>query len=159
MADTQRVEFGFEGGKVVPVRLSEDEPKDLRKQVEKGLLARRQDQGRDGCRLRRQVVFLRIDAGWQKAGLSVLADARSDGTGAFRRGVVGAALWWRRIRRLPLRAALLGGSAAPVISPSGCARCWRPSRASGCWRSPGTGYRTLDIAEWGGPRAGLRSST
>jgi len=36
MADTQKVEIGFEGGQVVPVRLSGDELKELRKQVEKG---------------------------------------------------------------------------------------------------------------------------
>ena len=36
MADAQKVEIGFEGGQVVSVRLSEDELKGLRKQVEKG---------------------------------------------------------------------------------------------------------------------------
>ena len=36
MAEAQKVEIGFEGGQVVSVRLSEDELKDLRKQVEKG---------------------------------------------------------------------------------------------------------------------------
>ena len=36
MAEAQKVEIGFEGGQVVAVRLSEDELKDLRKQVEKG---------------------------------------------------------------------------------------------------------------------------
>lgn len=36
MAEAQRVEIGFEGGQVVPARLSEDELKSLRKQVEKG---------------------------------------------------------------------------------------------------------------------------
>jgi hypothetical protein len=36
MADAQRVEIGFEGGQVVSVRLTDDELKDLRKQVEKG---------------------------------------------------------------------------------------------------------------------------
>jgi hypothetical protein len=36
MADTQKVEIGFEGGQVVAVRLSADELKALRKQVEKG---------------------------------------------------------------------------------------------------------------------------
>lgn len=36
MADVQKVEIGFEGGQVIPVRLSSDELKDLRKQVEKG---------------------------------------------------------------------------------------------------------------------------
>ena len=34
--DMQKVEIGFEGGQVVAVRLSDDELKDLRKQVEKG---------------------------------------------------------------------------------------------------------------------------
>lgn len=36
MADMQKVEIGFEGGQVLPVRLKEDELKDLRKGVEKG---------------------------------------------------------------------------------------------------------------------------
>jgi hypothetical protein len=36
MAETQKVEIGFEGGQVVPVRIGEDELKSLRKQVEKG---------------------------------------------------------------------------------------------------------------------------
>jgi hypothetical protein len=36
MADAQKVEIGFEGGQVVAVRLSDEELKDLRKQVEKG---------------------------------------------------------------------------------------------------------------------------
>lgn len=36
MADAQKVEIGFEGGQVVSVRLTEDELKALRKQVEKG---------------------------------------------------------------------------------------------------------------------------
>ena len=36
MADAQQVEIGFEGGQVVSVRLTDDELKDLRKQLEKG---------------------------------------------------------------------------------------------------------------------------
>jgi hypothetical protein len=36
MADAQRVEIGFEGGQVVQARLTEDDLKDLRKQLEKG---------------------------------------------------------------------------------------------------------------------------
>jgi hypothetical protein len=35
-SDTQKVEIGFEGGQVVAVRLTEEELKSLRKQVEKG---------------------------------------------------------------------------------------------------------------------------
>ncbi len=36
MANAQRVEIGFEGGQVISVRLTEDDLKDLRKQLEKG---------------------------------------------------------------------------------------------------------------------------
>ena len=36
MADAQRVEIGFEGGQVISARLSEEDLKDLRKQLEKG---------------------------------------------------------------------------------------------------------------------------
>jgi hypothetical protein len=36
MADAHKVEIGFEGGQVISVRLTDDELKDLRKQVEKG---------------------------------------------------------------------------------------------------------------------------
>lgn len=36
MAEAQRVEIGFEGGQVVSVRLTDDDLKDLRKQLEKG---------------------------------------------------------------------------------------------------------------------------
>ncbi|HZK16580.1 MAG TPA: hypothetical protein VFC52_08360 [Solirubrobacterales bacterium] len=35
-SEAQKVEIGFEGGQVVPVRMTEDELKALRKQVEKG---------------------------------------------------------------------------------------------------------------------------
>lgn len=36
MAEAQRVEIGFEGGQVVSTRLTDDDLKDLRKQLEKG---------------------------------------------------------------------------------------------------------------------------
>jgi hypothetical protein len=36
MADSQRVEIGFEGGQVIAARLADEELKDLRKQLEKG---------------------------------------------------------------------------------------------------------------------------
>ena len=36
MADAQRVEIGFEGAQVISARLTEDDLKDLRKQLEKG---------------------------------------------------------------------------------------------------------------------------
>ena len=36
MAEAQRVEIGFEGGQVISARISEEDLKDLRKQLEKG---------------------------------------------------------------------------------------------------------------------------
>ena len=36
MAEAQRIEIGFEGGQVISARISEDDLKDLRKQLEKG---------------------------------------------------------------------------------------------------------------------------
>ncbi len=36
MAEAQRVEIGFEGGQVISTRLSDEDLKDLRKQLDKG---------------------------------------------------------------------------------------------------------------------------
>jgi len=68
MADTQKVEIGFEGGQVVPVRLSGDELKELRKQVEKGGW---HDIETDDGTLSiyvGKVAFLRIDSAAQRVG-------------------------------------------------------------------------------------------
>jgi len=68
MAETQKVEIGFEGGQVVAVRISEDELKDLRKQVEKGGW---HDIETDDGTLSiyvGKVAFLRINSGAQKVG-------------------------------------------------------------------------------------------
>lgn len=68
MAETQKVEIGFEGGQVVAVRLSDDELKDLRKQVEKG--GWHDIKTEDGVLSLYvgKVAFLRIDSGEQKVG-------------------------------------------------------------------------------------------
>lgn len=68
MADTQKVEIGFEGGQVVAVRLTEDELKDLRKQVEKG--GWHDIKTEDGVLsvYAGKVAFLRIDSGAQRVG-------------------------------------------------------------------------------------------
>jgi hypothetical protein len=68
MADTQKVEIGFEGGQVVAVRLTEDELKDLRKQVEKG--GWHDVETEDGVLTVYvdKVAFLRIGSGAQRVG-------------------------------------------------------------------------------------------
>ncbi len=68
MADRQKVEIGFEGGQVVAVRLTEDELKDLRKQVEKG--GWHDISTEDGVLAVYvgKVAFLRIDSGEHRIG-------------------------------------------------------------------------------------------
>jgi len=71
MADAQRVEIGFEGGQVVSVRLSGDELKSLRKQVEKGgWYDIKTEDGVLSVYLGK-VAFLRIDAGEHRVGFSL----------------------------------------------------------------------------------------
>jgi hypothetical protein len=71
MVDAQRVEIGFEGGQVVSVRLTEDELKDLRKQVEKG--GWHDVKTEDGVLALYvgKVSFLRIDSGEHKVGFGL----------------------------------------------------------------------------------------
>lgn len=68
MADTQKVEIGFEGGQVVPVRLDDDELKDLRKQVEKGGWHDVKTEDGTLSVYVGKVAFLRIGSGAQKVG-------------------------------------------------------------------------------------------
>ena len=71
MADAQRVEIGFEGGQVVSVRLTEDDLKDLRKQLEKGgWHDLRTEEGILSVYLGK-VAFLRIDSGDHRVGFSL----------------------------------------------------------------------------------------
>jgi hypothetical protein len=67
----QKVEIGFEGGQVIPVRLSEEELKNLRKQVEKG--GWHDVKTEDGILsiYLGKVAFLRIDSGEHRVGFSL----------------------------------------------------------------------------------------
>jgi hypothetical protein len=71
MADAQKVEIGFEGGQVVAVRLSEDELKDLRKQVEKGGWHDVRTEDGTLSVYAGKVAFLRIDSGEHKVGFGL----------------------------------------------------------------------------------------
>jgi isopenicillin N synthase-like dioxygenase len=71
MAEAQRVEIGFEGGQVVSARLSDDELKGLRKQVEKGgWYDVKTEEGILSVYLGK-VAFLRIDSGEHRVGFSL----------------------------------------------------------------------------------------
>jgi len=72
--DTHRVEIGFEGGQVVSVRLTDNELKDLRRQVEKG--GWHDVTTEDGILAVYvgKVAFLRIDSGEHQVGFSLKPD-------------------------------------------------------------------------------------
>jgi len=71
MANMQKVEIGFEGGQVIPVRIGADQLKDLRKQVEKG--GWHDIETEDGILsvYVGKVAFLRIDATAHRIGFSL----------------------------------------------------------------------------------------
>ena len=73
-SDAQRVEIGFEGGQVVSVRLSDDELKSLRKQVEKG--GWHDVRTEDGvlALYLGKVAFLRIASGDHRVGFALGSD-------------------------------------------------------------------------------------
>jgi hypothetical protein len=71
MAEPQKVEIGFEGGQVVQVRLTAEELKNLRKQVEKG--GWHDIETEDGVLAVYvgKVAFVRIDSGDHRVGFSL----------------------------------------------------------------------------------------
>lgn len=71
MAEAQRVEIGFEGGQVISARLTEDDLKDLRKQLEKG--GWHDVHTEDGviALYVPKIAFLRIDSGEHRVGFSL----------------------------------------------------------------------------------------
>ena len=68
MADTQKVEIGFEGGQVVALRLAGEELKALRKQVEKGGWHDIETEDGTLAVYLGKVAFIRIDSGGAKVG-------------------------------------------------------------------------------------------
>ena len=68
MSDAQKVEIGFEGGQVVAVRLSEDELKDFRKQLDKGGWHDVETEDGTLTVYLGKVAFLRIASGDQRVG-------------------------------------------------------------------------------------------
>lgn len=70
-SDAQRVEIGFEGGQVISVRLTGEELKDLRKQVEKGGWYDVKTEDGVLAVYVGKVSFLRIDSGEHRVGFSL----------------------------------------------------------------------------------------
>ena len=164
MAEAQRVEIGFEGGQVVSVRLSDDELKDLRKQLEKGgWYDVRTEDGILAVYLGK-VAFLRIDSGEHRVGFSLdigLMRARTV-LGLAGAATLGAALWWRENpSACPYGQRFWVEAPHPIVTRDRLRSVLRAgSRASGCSRSapaPATTPSTWPTGS--GPRAGSRSST
>jgi hypothetical protein len=70
MAQSQRVEIGFEGGQVVSVRLAEEDLKELRRELEKGGWHDLHTEDGVVSLYLGKVAFLRIDSGEQRVGFS-----------------------------------------------------------------------------------------
>ena len=164
MADAQKVEIGFEGGQVVAVRLSEDELKDLRKQLEKG--GWHDVETEDGVLsvYLGKVAFLRIDSGDHRVGFS-LGPTDAPPQAARRRRA------WRRL------APPSGGARTPPPAPTASAsgskaphpiitrerlllRAAPAARGAACWRSGRAPATTRSTWPSGSARGhGSRSST
>jgi hypothetical protein len=71
MAESQRVEIGFEGGQVISARLSDGELKNLRKQLEKGGWHDLQTEDGVVSLYLGKVAFLRIESGAHRVGFSL----------------------------------------------------------------------------------------
>jgi hypothetical protein len=68
MANAQRVEIGFEGGQVISTRLTDDDLKDLRKQLEKGGWHDLHTEDGVLAVYLSKVAFLRIESGDHRVG-------------------------------------------------------------------------------------------
>jgi len=68
MAEAQRVEIGFEGGQVISARISEDDLKDLRKQLEKGGWHDLHTEDGVVALYLGKVAFMRIESGASRVG-------------------------------------------------------------------------------------------
>jgi hypothetical protein len=71
MADVQRVEIGFEGGQVISARLTEDDLKELRKQLEKGGWHDLHTEDGVIALYLGKVAFLRIGSGEHRVGFNI----------------------------------------------------------------------------------------
>lgn len=70
MAATQRVEIGFEGGQVVPVRLDEKSLKRLRSALDQGGWHDLETEDGELSLYLAKVAFLRIDSGEHRVGFA-----------------------------------------------------------------------------------------
>ncbi len=70
MAETQRVEIGFEGGQVVPVRLDEKSLKRLRSALEHGGWHDLETEDGELSLDLGKIAFLRIDSGEHRVGFA-----------------------------------------------------------------------------------------
>lgn len=71
MAPAQRVEIGFEGGQVISVRISEDDLKDLRRQLEKGGWHDLPTEDGALALYLGKVAFLRVGSGEHRVGFAL----------------------------------------------------------------------------------------
>jgi hypothetical protein len=71
MAEAQRVEIGFEGGQVISTRLSEEDLKDLRAQLDKGGWYDLHSEDGVVALYLGKVAFVRIESGEHRVGFGL----------------------------------------------------------------------------------------
>jgi hypothetical protein len=71
MAESQRVEIGFEGGQVISARLGTDDLKDLRKQLEKGGWHDLHTEDGVVSLYLGKISFVRVESGEHRVGFSL----------------------------------------------------------------------------------------
>ena len=165
MADAQRVEIGFEGGQVVSVRLGEDDAQGPAQAAREGRLARPPHRGRGRRPLPRQGRLPPRRLGRAPGRLRARRVMRARAAARRRGGLatLAAALWWRKNpSACPYGQRFWVEAPHPIITRDRLragARAREPGERL-LEIGPGTGYYTLDIAEWVGARAARsRSST
>ena len=152
MADAQRVEIGFEGGQVISARLADDDLKDLRKQLEKGgWHDLHTEDGVLASTSARSPSSASSPATTASASAQRLMRPRLLGAAAL--ATLAAALWWRKNpSACPYGQRFWVEAPHPIITRDRLRQVLRPEPGERLLEiGVGTGYYTLDMAEWVGP--------
>ncbi len=158
MADAVRVSVGFSGGQVVEVKITEATLKKLRQSLDKadGWTDLETDDGIISIDLN-QVVFLRGAATAQSIGFGGVAGMRVKALLLGAAALAGAALYWRRNpSACPYGQRWMVEIPHPFVTRERLKEILAVSQGERILEvGPGTGYYTLDVAEWLGERGSV----
>ncbi len=150
MAEMKRIEVGFAGGQVMSARVSEDALQTLREAVQRGHDWHDLDAEDGPVTLDTETGGLRPHRR-RRAHDRLLRQVRKlVALGLL--GVVGVALWWRKNpSACPYSQRFWVAAPHPVITRERLRQVLEPTAGERVLEiGPGTGYYTLDLAEWVG---------